>query len=82
MSLELLRMVKELKKRCDDLEAWKAEMTLQAKVSEPEEPKPGRKMCPKCGVKPDHFFHVKNCTGKQEEQKDAGTDRPGSNTTT
>lgn len=28
-----------------------------------------RKMCPKCGVKPNHFFHVKTCKGQQKEQK-------------
>lgn len=22
-----------------------------------------RKLCPKCGVKPNHFFHVRSCTG-------------------
>jgi uncharacterized metal-binding protein YceD (DUF177 family) len=31
----------------------------------------GRKMCPKCGVKPNHFFHVKTCNGKQEEKINA-----------
>jgi hypothetical protein len=28
-----------------------------------------RKMCPHCGVKPNHFFHVKNC---QEKNKNNG----------
>ena len=32
-----------------------------------------RKMCPKCGVKPNYFFHVKTCSGSQKEQKNAET---------
>ena len=34
-----------------------------------------RSMCPKCGVKPNYFFHVKTCNGQKEKQKDADTDR-------
>ena len=41
---------------------------------------PTRKMCPKCGVKPNHFFHVRKC-GQQEKEKngeDANSQRdPG-----
>jgi hypothetical protein len=33
----------------------------------PVEVKEGRSMCPKCGVKPNHYFHVKTCRGKKEE---------------
>jgi len=28
-----------------------------------EERKIDRKMCPKCGVKPAHYFHVRSCNG-------------------
>jgi hypothetical protein len=32
-----------------------------------------RAMCPKCGVKPNYFFHVKTCTGQKDGDK--ATDR-------
>jgi hypothetical protein len=35
--------------------------------------KPTRAMCPKCGVKPNYFFHVKTCTGQKDGDK--ATDR-------
>jgi hypothetical protein len=31
------------------------------------------KLCPKCGVKPAYFFHVRSC-GKQKEEKTHGDD--------
>jgi hypothetical protein len=34
-----------------------------------------RKLCPKCGVKPAYFFHVRTCTGQKEEKQDADTIR-------
>jgi hypothetical protein len=33
----------------------------------------GHKLCPKCGVKPAYFFHVRSC-GKQKEEKTHGDD--------
>jgi hypothetical protein len=35
-------------------------------ISQPEEAPvlKGRGLCPKCEVKPNHFFHVKHCKGK------------------
>lgn len=34
--------------------------------AEPEVKKTDRKMCPHCGVKPNHFFHVKTCQKKNK----------------
>jgi hypothetical protein len=34
-------------------------------------------MCPKCGVKPAYFFHVKHCRGQKQENDDRNRD-PGS----
>jgi hypothetical protein len=36
------------------------------------EKKSERKMCPHCGEKPNHFFHVKNC---QKKNKINGADK-------
>jgi hypothetical protein len=30
-----------------------------------------RGMCPKCGVKPNYFFHVRTCSGQKKNKKDA-----------
>ena len=70
MSIELARRIKALEARVAELEK-KPQVQVSAVV--PEEPK--RQMCPKCGVKPNHFFHVKNCRGTQEEQKNADDKR-------
>jgi hypothetical protein len=69
----------DLEKRISALEAKPKEpaVTIITPVVldeiKPVEKKP--KMCPKCGVKPGYFFHVRTCTGQKEEQKDADTDR-------
>jgi DNA-directed RNA polymerase subunit M/transcription elongation factor TFIIS len=76
-------MVRELQSRVSALEAKEKSAvvtTIEApapdylawfqKVAD-EQKKPERKMCPKCGVKPAYFFHVRTCTGQKEEQKDA-----------
>ena len=74
--LELTVVMKELRSRVETLEAKVAEQEQAKEVvrqmldsaalaSKPLEP--ARKMCPKCGVKPAYYFHVKNCP--QKEQK-------------
>jgi hypothetical protein len=35
---------------------------------------PKYKLCPKCGVKPAYFFHVRSCRGKKQEEKTHGDD--------
>lgn len=77
MSIELARRIKSLEARVTELE--KKPVEPQIRVVIPEEPK--RQMCPKCGVKPNHFFHVKNCRGTQEEQKNADDKRRDSGAT-
>jgi DNA-directed RNA polymerase subunit M/transcription elongation factor TFIIS len=68
-------MVRELQSRVAALEAKKEvpAVTIITPVELDVKPaeKPERKMCPKCGVKPAYFFHVRTCTGQKEEQKDA-----------
>ena len=39
-------------------------MTTQA---EPRNGNGPRQMCPKCGVKPNYFLHVKSCKGAKQE---------------
>ena len=64
--LELTVVMKELRSRVETLEAKVRQMLDSAALaSKPLEP--ARKMCPKCGVKPAYYFHVKNCP--QKEQK-------------
>jgi hypothetical protein len=41
---------------------------------EPVGAAPKYKLCPKCGVKPAYFFHVRSCGGKQKEEKTHGDD--------
>lgn len=83
MSKSLVQLIQDLHGRVSALEA-KAKaapitQVIQAEYIVPEQPKSERKMCPKCGVKPNHFFHVKTCSGTQkEEQIDASSDGPGS----
>jgi transposase len=74
MSIEIARRVKALEAKVAELEKKAAEQIV---TIAPEVEKSPRSMCPKCGVKPNHFFHVKNCRGLQEEQKNA--DEPGRN---
>lgn len=79
MSKSLVQMVNELFARV---------AALEAKVKEQREPvvtitpvgvemleKPSRQMCPKCGIKPNHFFHVKYCRGTQKEEKQDADDQ-------
>lgn len=66
-NLELKVALKELAARVDVLEA---EVKVLRKVPTGAETrlvespiKEGRAMCPKCGKKPNHYFHVKHCPG-------------------
>lgn len=64
-ALNVLRAeVTALRDRVGALEA-KPEPIMVTVASEPkpDEPKTNRGLCPKCKNKPNHFFHVKNCTG-------------------
>ena len=72
MSLEIARRVKALEAKVAELEKKLATPVVEIK---PEVTNASRALCPKCGVKPNHFFHVKNCRGKQEEQKNADDKR-------
>jgi hypothetical protein len=71
----LLQMVRELQSRVTALEAKAKEVPAVTIITPvelditPQEKKP--KMCPKCGVKPGYFFHVRTCTGQKEEKQDA-----------
>jgi hypothetical protein len=65
--------VAELEKRpVVEAERKVAQVAALAEFMKAElKPESGRKMCPKCGVKPNHFFHVKTCNGKKEEKINA-----------
>jgi hypothetical protein len=79
MSIELARRIKALEARVAALESRpKDAVMFTEKLLRMEKDfaeATGRAMCPKCGVKPNHFFHVKNCRGTQEEQKNADDKR-------
>ena len=47
---------------------------VEASNAEAKETVAGRAMCPKCGVKPNHYFHVKWCGGEKQDG-DKATDR-------
>jgi hypothetical protein len=53
------------------------QVSLQGESTADREPvgaAPKYKLCPKCGVKPAYFFHVRSCGGKQKEEKTHGDD--------
>ena len=83
MSLEIARKVKTLEAKVAEqgklLEALRQLIDNATLTQSPASPI--RAMCPKCGVKPNHFFHVKNCRGTQEEQKNADDKRRDPGTT-
>jgi hypothetical protein len=72
-------MMNELFARVDALEKKLAAPVVriehviqpEAAFTAPAVAAPSRKMCPKCGVKPAYFFHVRTCPGQKEEQNDA-----------
>lgn len=83
MSSSLIQIVQSLAQRVKALEAKSSEQdqllmvvnqlidnaTLTSNQMPVAAQKTDRKMCPKCGVKPNHFFHVKSCQGQQEKEK-------------
>ena len=84
MSKSLVQMVHELFARVDALEkkftvstgatsgfAQVVPVAPQPETITTTTAAPSRKMCPKCGVKPAYFFHVRTCPGSKEEQKNA-----------
>jgi len=90
MSLEIARRVKALEARVAELETLVSALRMLAEsnaiASKPLDVQKvqenvraiqaGRSMCPKCGVAPNHFFHVKNCRGQQQKNDDRNRD-PG-----
>jgi hypothetical protein len=60
--LELEQYVKSLAARIAELE--KKPEPLKAGVPQVVE---SRRMCPHCGEKPNHFFHVKNCAKNKKK---------------
>jgi hypothetical protein len=73
MSVEMWRRIKALEDRVAELEKKPAveEPKQEAPAVKPES---GRKMCPKCGVKPNHFFHVRTCDGQKQDGDKATID--------
>lgn len=68
--------VAELEKKSHQMDGSSRDLALlQEKIRDDLASKPNRAMCPKCGEKPNHFFHVKNCTGQKKKNNDAD-DRP------
>lgn len=63
-TLELKIRLRALEARVRVLE--ERQVHPEAVKLEPIVEKSERKMCPHCGVKPNHFFHVKNCPEKNK----------------
>jgi hypothetical protein len=70
--VSIVQLIQDLNRRVTALEdesraaKEKAEMDRLSPTLVVETP---RKMCPKCGVKPNHFFHVKNCQGQKQKEE-------------
>lgn len=90
MSKSVVQMLSEAFTRIAALESEvtalkrRPEQTVKVLIDNPlaklkelaeKQSKPDRKMCPKCGVKPGYFFHVKSCRGQKEKENDADTIR-------
>jgi hypothetical protein len=68
--IELENYVRTLEARVSELEKQKAQYAsaLLDALRKPVEPvQEGRKMCPHCGVKPNHFFHVRTCNANKKK---------------
>jgi hypothetical protein len=68
--IELEQYVKSLAARVAELEARPIARLPEAGDKFPvnEAPKEsGRQMCPHCGVKPNHFFHVRTCNANKKK---------------
>lgn len=65
MSMELWQRLKDLEKKVAELEARLNAPPIIFAPDLPDEPVK-RQMCPKCKLKPNHYFHVKNCRGNAE----------------
>jgi hypothetical protein len=81
----MLQLVMELQRRVTELEKSRLTPELLLGVvtqildnkflaSKPLDPAKveqnvGRAMCPKCGVKPNYFFHVKTCQGQKQKEE-------------
>jgi hypothetical protein len=81
IDLEVKHRLRELEARIKALEDKPAYTPVISKEILDElaklEEKPKKNMCPKCGVKPAYFFHVKHCRGQKQENDDRNRD-PGS----
>jgi hypothetical protein len=76
--IELEQFVKSLAARVAELEKPKpvhvSNVTLNPDFAALQSaPKDSRKMCPHCGVKPNHFFHVKTCANKKKNNGEKET---------
>jgi hypothetical protein len=49
-----------------EMRAKKVDVPALVTAAEAKIEESTRKMCPHCGVKPNHFFHVKNCPEKNK----------------
>jgi hypothetical protein len=86
MSLAMLNRIKALEVKVTALEGKISEQAKYAEVvrqiidSQTLASKPLRKMCPKCGVMPAYFFHVKNCNADKNKNNGEtdGNGAPGS----
>jgi hypothetical protein len=75
IDLEVKHRLRELEARIKALEDRQKPEAYMPVI--PEKAAPTQKMCPKCGVKPAYFFHVKHCRGQKQENDDRNRD-PGS----
>jgi TPP-dependent indolepyruvate ferredoxin oxidoreductase alpha subunit len=73
INLEVKHRLQAIEARLKVLEERQIHPQAVRVVEEPQESKePKKNMCPKCGVKPAYFFHVKHC--KAEKNKNNGDD--------
>lgn len=67
MSMELWQRLKDLEKKVAQIEDRlnKPDIPVVMNITGSSGEPPAKKMslCPKCGVKPAYFFHVKHCKG-------------------
>ena len=66
MSMALTARIGSLEARVKALEGLLAQVSAEPEKPEfdlARTPKP-KQMCPKCGLVPNYYFHVRNCKGK------------------
>jgi hypothetical protein len=77
IDLEVKHRLREIEARIKALEdRQKPEAYMPAPVAAPVETRieVSRNLCPHCGVKPNHFFHVRSCLKNKNKNDDRNRD--------